>query len=510
MQVKNLCIETKKGRKLIENLSFNLNEGDKIAVIGEEGNGKSTLLKAIYNQNLISDFAIIKGEVVKNNAKIGYLEQKLNDYWGSFAVFDYFLKRFEESDRDYEIYNKEFVLKKLFKKYNLNEDYLNEDFLIKNLSGGEKVKLQLIKLEFYENDIYFFDEPTNDLDIETLGILERFMLETKKPILFISHDETLLENVANQILHIEQLKRKGEPKHTLKKCGYSEYAIDRERNFVHQTEVALNERRVLREQQIKLQHIKDRVQQAIRDACRKPNEGRILVKKMKNILSQERRFENKDLTEIPEREEAVKLIVDESVSVYNKRKVLDLDLECLMVENKKLADNIKLEVFGSDKVVIIGKNGCGKSTLIKEIKRKMVCDNGLKVGYFSQNYQENLNYEKSLLEEIDSLNSGFNARTVLSTLNFTTEEMEHNISDLSEGQKAKALILKLLISKCNVLLLDEPTRNLSPLSNPVLRSMLKKYNGVVISVSHDRKYITEVCNKIYELTPEGLIAKDYL
>ena len=137
-------------------------------------------------------------------------------------------------------------------------------------------------------------------------------------------------------------------------------------------------------------------------------------------------------------------------------------------------------------------------------------DLGLKVGYFSQDYSDNLNFENTLLEEIESVGSNLNARTVLSTLKFTKEEIGFKVKDLSEGQKAKALILKLMLEKNNVLVLDEPTRNLSPLSSPEYNKLLKEYKGAIIAVSHDRKFINEVCDKVYYLDQSGLKIKEDL
>lgn len=128
----------------------------------------------------------------------------------------------------------------------------------------------------------------------------------------------------------------------------------------------------------------------------------------------------------------------------------------------------------------------------------------LKVGYFSQNYSENLNYSATPVEELQEANATLNPRTLLGCLKFTREEMEHKISDLSEGQKAKILITKLIVQKNNVLVLDEPTRNLSPLSNPIIRGVLKNFNGAIITVSHDRKFINEICDEVYKLDKEGL------
>ena len=129
---------------------------------------------------------------------------------------------------------------------------------------------------------------------------------------------------------------------------------------------------------------------------------------------------------------------------------------------------------------------------------------GLKVGYFSQNYAECLDYDSPVMEELQSSSRDFNPRTLLGSLKFTREEMLHNVRDLSEGQKAKVLLMKMIIEGNNVLVMDEPTRNLSPLSNPVIRRMLNEYKGAIITISHDRKFISEVCDKVYTLDKNGL------
>ena len=127
---------------------------------------------------------------------------------------------------------------------------------------------------------------------------------------------------------------------------------------------------------------------------------------------------------------------------------------------------------------------------------------GIKVGYFSQNYYEVLDYNNSAVDELSS--GAINPRTLLGSLKFTGEEMTHKIRDLSEGQKAKISLIKILTERNNVLVLDEPTRNLSPLSNPIIRKLLCSFNGCIITVSHDRKFISEVCNNVYVLDKSGL------
>ena len=510
IKVINLSIETIQGRKLIEGLSFFLNTGDKLAIIGEEGNGKSTLLKAIYDQRLINNYCIINGTISKTGDKIGYLEQKLNSAWDNCTVLDYFLKDYPDADVDYEVYNHMQDIKNTFKTYGLNFSYIDEDMYIGHLSGGEKVKLQLSKLSIHKFDAYFLDEPTNDLDIDTLEKLEKFMKSTSMPIMFISHDETLLENVANRILHIEQLIKKTKPKFTLAKSGYKEYVDMRQRSINHQTQIAYSERREKAKKEEILRQIKQKVENALVSAKKDPSSGRIIAKKMANIKAQERRNNEEELTEIPDTEEAIKLIVDTSVTIPAKKTVLKLNLPELVAGNMVLANNVSLEIVGPEKIAIIGKNGCGKSTLIKIIVKELENTHGIKVGYFSQNYYETLDYENSATGELELLETSINPRTVLGSLKFTRDEMLFPISRLSEGQKAKILLVKMIIEKNNVLVLDEPTRNLSPLSNPVIREMLKKYNGCIITVSHDRKFIKEICDKVYELDGNGLHKTDML
>lgn len=502
--VENLSIETLKGRKLIENLSFYLNNGDKLAIIGEEGNGKSTLMKAIVNEKLITDYCHVSGKIFRDGCTIGYLEQKLNLRWADFCVLDYFLKDDIDSEINYERYNKINQITRILKDLNFNSDYLNSNMQIKNLSGGEQVKLQIAKLILTEPDVICLDEPTNDLDIETLKILENYIKNSNKPVVFISHDEVLLENTANRILHIEQLIRKSKPKFTLERCGYAEYVDARIRSIEHQTQVASFERREKYKKERKLMEIKQKVENALVAAKKDPSSGRIIAKKMANVKALERRYENEDTTEMPDVEEAIKIIVDEKITIPNQKKVLDVSIDNLSIGEKTLSKNIKLNIFGPQKVAIIGKNGCGKTTLLKKLIPILRETSGVKVGYFSQNYQEILNFEHTPVEELQNSNRDFNAMTLLGSLKFTHEEMTHKIKDLSEGQKAKVALMKLIVEKNNVLVLDEPTRNLSPLSNPVIRKMLNKYNGCILTVSHDRKFIYEVCDIVYRMDENGL------
>lgn len=173
-----------------------------------------------------------------------------------------------------------------------------------------------------------------------------------------------------------------------------------------------------------------------------------------------------------------------------------------------LAKNIKLEIIGNSHICIIGRNGVGKTTLIKEIYKILKKRTDIKIGYMPQDYDEILPEKEKVINFI-SLSSQkediTKARMLLGNMNFTVEEMAGEIKELSNGTKAKLILTKLVLEECNVLILDEPTRNISPLSNPVIRKALKNFPGTIISASHDRKYIEEGIDSLYKLTVDGLI-----
>ena len=172
-----------------------------------------------------------------------------------------------------------------------------------------------------------------------------------------------------------------------------------------------------------------------------------------------------------------------------------------------LSSHIGLQIRGSEKIAIIGSNGAGKTTLLRKIAEELLAREDIRAEYMPQNYEDLLNLRISPVEFLDD--SGDKSRrtqirTYLGALKYTADEMDHPIAELSGGQKAKVLLLKMSLSNANVLILDEPTRNFSPLSGPVIRRMISGFPGAVISISHDRKFIEEVCTKVYRLTEKGL------
>ena len=214
---------------------------------------------------------------------------------------------------------------------------------------------------------------------------------------------------------------------------------------------------------------------------------------------------------MPQQEDAIFFKLGENnAAVPAGKTVIEYQLEELRApgeEGRVLAKNIFLRVRGSEKICIVGANGAGKTTLLKKIAEELLERTDLHAEYMPQNYEEQLNLSQTPVEFLDETGKKEmrrKIRTYLGSLKYTADEMEHPMQELSGGQRAKVLLLKMSLSGANVLILDEPTRNFSPLSGGVLRNMLREFPGAIISISHDRKYIAEVCKKVYELTEDGL------
>ena len=499
LEVSNLSIKIQ-DRYLVKNLSLTLNKGDKLAIIGEEGNGKSTLLKGILG---ICKYAEVTGNINLKGNTIGYLAQSMSENELSKKTHDFLFK----DDNDY--YEKTNNLYKYLELLNLSDKILEQK--IGTLSGGEKVKIGLLKLLINEYDILFLDEPTNDLDLDSLEWIEKFINNIDKPIMYVSHDETLLANTANMILHLEQIMKKTDCRNTLLKIDYDTYVTQRLKKIDKQTQIANFEKRTFNKQQEKLRKIMQKVEHQQNTISRKdPHGAQVLKKKMHTLKSQEKRLDETKITEIPDVEENINFFF-EDVSIPKTKNIISLDIPKLTIQDKLLSENIKLDIIGNTHLCIIGQNGVGKSTLIKLIYEKLKNREDIKVGYMPQTYDDifaNYDYALSFLCPSGNKDDITKARMYLGNMKFTRDEMTSKIKDLSNGTKAKLFLIKLVLEKYNVLILDEPTRNVSPLSNPVIRKVLKEFKGTIISISHDRKYIAEVIDSLYILTPKGLIKQN--
>lgn len=538
LQIQNLTIRhLGDDKNLLENFNCVVNKGDKAVIIGEEGNGKSTLLKWIYDPALIEPYAHATGRLVSRNEttgqaeKLGYLPQELPEADAELSVYDYFQAEpvFWESSPG--------ELGRLARGFGLSAECFYSDQKMATLSGGEKIKIQLLRLMIMNPTVLLLDEPSNDLDLETLTWLEDMISGWSGAIIYISHDETLIEKTANMVIHLEQLYRKRESRWNVKRVPYRTYVAERQQSFAKQEMQAASDLRAKKIRDEKWRRIYQSVDHAQDVITRQdPPGARLLKKKMKAVLSMEKRFEREDenMTQRPFAEEAINFVFGENAeSVPAGKTVLDMSLpELKAPDGRVLAKDIHLVVKGAEKICIVGQNGCGKTTLLKQIAEALQTGSGmgrsdlgrndlghgnmgrsdLKTIYMPQRYQDELDYRQTpvqYLAETFTREEESRNRTYLGALRFTIDEMDHEIGALSGGQKAKLFLLKMTLSKANVLVLDEPTRNFSPLSGPVIREMLKAFPGAIISVSHDRKFISEVAETVYELKEDGLQKADY-
>ena len=522
--ISNLTIVLKKDlRTLIKDFSFVLNKKDKVGIIGEEGNGKSSLLKVFYNPEEASKYLEITGNISIKDEKIGYLPQMIDEEKLNLSINELLNKEIDYSLLDYKKYYQ------YIDTFHLDEGkLLSNEIKAKSLSGGERIKLFLLIELMKEPTILLLDEPSNDLDLYSLNLLEELIKNIDIPVMFISHDESLLSKCANKIIHIESLKSKSEPRVTVKSLNYDDYFTSREDFLDKNIQEYKKDKENFEKKMDKFNKVYQSVNYALNTVSRsQPGVAKNLKDKMHSVKSMEKRYvkEKETLTQKYEVEEGINLKFD-NLNIFDtkgnssnskinylidpSKVVLDLNIEGLKINNEiTLVDKpISLYIKGSKKIAIIGENGVGKSTLLKLIYKELASKLSFNVGYMSQNYEDELlNYMSPLdylAKEVGASTKGelTKIQTYLGSLKFTYEEMNRSISSLSGGQKAKIFFTKLILEKVNVMLLDEPTRNISPLSNKSFIKSIKQYKGVIIAVSHDRNFIYQVFDEIYELSSE--------
>ncbi|WP_027216884.1 ATP-binding cassette domain-containing protein [Butyrivibrio fibrisolvens] len=508
LQIKDLTITHKKDLRIIlDKFNMVLNDGDKAVIIGEEGNGKSTLMKWIYNPLMAEEYTECDGELITSGDVLGYLPQELPDVDKDKTVYEYFSEAKLFFDKDPK------ELSELAKEFRVSTDFYYSDQKMGSLSGGEKVKAQLLRLLMDKPTVLLLDEPSNDIDISTLELLERLIKGWKHIVLFISHDETLIENTANVVIHIEQIMRKTKSRYTIVRDNYKNYIQKRAENFQRQEQLAINDKKEKKRRDEKYARVYNSVEHALSNVSRQaPAVGKNLKDKMHTVKAMGKRFakEDENMTKMPEKEEAIFFkLGKEDATMPAGKTVIEYSLDELRTpdDSKVLAKDIFIRVRGPEKICIVGTNGAGKTTLLKKMAKELLARSDIKAQYMPQNYEELLDLDVTPVEFLDD--TGDKAvrtriRTYLGSLKYTADEMNHPIRELSGGQKAKVLLLKMSLSDANVLILDEPTRNFSPLSGPVIRKMIASFPGAVISISHDRKYIEEVCTRTYRLTEKGL------
>lgn len=493
---------------ILEDINFYVKDNDKIGIVGRNGCGKTTLLKAITNEYTLSDgYDDLKIES-SNDFKIGYVKQNITDNL-NMKMIDYI----KESNSDIlEIENKLNSLEQklsssyseqILTKYNdLQNEYIykggntykkeyeialkkfgftdiDKEKLLNEFSGGQLTKLSLIRLLLSKPDLLILDEPTNHLDINSIEWLENYLKNYKKSIILVSHDRMFLDNICNIIYDIEY----GELKRYV--GNYSSFVKKKEQDYEKQLKDYEYQQKEIK----RLQYIADRFRY-------KPTKAKMAMSKLKQI-------EKMIKIDKPNKSNTKTFKINLKTEENSYRDVLKV--KNLSIGYDKELCKLSFNLERQDKLGIIGENGIGKSTLIKTLtglipplSGKYIYGDRVSIGYFSQNF-ENLDNNNTVYEEIDKAYPSMTPneiRTLLGSFEFTGEDVFKKINDLSGGEKVKLSLCKILNNKPNLLILDEPTNHLDIISKDTIEKILTNYNGTIIMVSHDRYLINNVCNKL--------------
>ena len=509
-------------RDVLKNITFSINEGDKVGIIGANGEGKSTLFK-IITKELSQD----SGEVfIDKNKTLGYLSQNLalnsekNIYEEALSVFDELLniesklssleiKMSEPYDEKKASYHE-----KLIKDYTTLQDlyshkggyvykgeisrvlkglgFTENDFYksINTLSGGQKTRVALCKLLLRKPDIILLDEPTNHLDLEAISWLEDYMKNYKGTVLVISHDRFFLDSVTNNTFEVIGGKVE------CYNVPYTKFIDLRKKNYETKLK-AYN-----------LQQAEIKRQEAIIEKFRSFNRE----KSIRAAESREKALEKMERIEAPAHEKEGSKIKFEA-SIKSGYDVLHIEDMNKSYGEKTLFTNLNIDLKRGEKVALIGKNGRGKTTLFKIIMDKVEADKGVKVlgtnvnvGYYDQE-QSDLNLDKTIIDEVwdDFPNlTTSKLRSYLASFLFTGDDVFKVINTLSGGEKCRINLLKLILSKSNLLLLDEPTNHLDIISREALEDAILEYDGTLMVISHDRYFLNKVISRILELKEDGV------
>ena len=499
---------------VLNNINFSINEGDRLGIVGVNGAGKSTLAKIIAGTftpsagsvyiakdktvSMLAQNAMLESEntvlaemldafpeIVAAERRLGELSASIENHIGGNEAIEKYATLTEDFRKmgGYEYRSR---TKSTLARFGFGEDSL--DKTINKLSGGERTRLALVKLLLRELDLLILDEPTNHLDMETLAWLEEHLRSYKKTLILISHDRYFLDRAANKILDIEHTEA------TIYNGNYSAYAAQKA-----EQRKALAKKHELQQKEI------SRIE-AIIDQQRRWGQAHNFI----TIKSKQKQIEHleKDSVSAPKnlpknislrfseaRESGSDVLFAENISKsYGERKILS---------------DISFEVKKRDRIMIVGPNGCGKSTLVRILggldeDYSGVLRFGYNVipGYYDQE-QQTLDNDSTVLEEVcrahDKLTMPV-VRSALASFLFFAEDMDKKVSVLSGGERARLMLCKMILSQITLLILDEPTNHLDIGSREALEDALMQFSGTIIAVSHDRYFVRKLSSKIFDMT----------
>ena len=461
-------------RLILDIYKFEIQENDKIGLVGANGAGKTTLIKT-----LIRDTDIDEGHVYLTNS-YSYVSQN-------------------EDIKDLYIDNK---IKSLLNAPNKFKDYL---------SGGEKVKLKIVNALKEKKKLIIADEPTSNLDQESIKILEKMLKNHNGALLLVSHDRQFLDSLCNTIVEIDEGKIK------VYKGNYTTYLKLKEKEVKRQ-EFEHEQYKIEKNRLENAKIQKNELKNSIRKTPKRMGNSEARLHKMGgqrgkknldgNIKAIQSRIDKLEVKEKPKNINQIKIYIQDGMEIVSKNLIEVKDLT-LKVDEKLLLNDVSFKIKRNKKIALIGENGCGKSSLIKEILKNnneaIKINERVKIGYFSQS-QDTLNMNKSILDnikEVSSFDETF-IRINLNLFGFKGDEVYKKVGVLSGGEKVKVALCKIILEDNNLLLLDEPTNYLDIISMEALEKSLRNTNKTMLIVSHDRSFISSVCDYIIEIKNKSL------
>lgn len=448
---------------IVDDVSFTINEQDKIALIGVNGTGKSTLLK------MISDRENYQGDILKKkDIQISYLSQNphfQDDYSVLKQVYEYVVHDIP----DYEV-------KAILNKFGIT----NYEQRIKELSGGQQKRVALAITLLKPCDLLLLDEPTNHLDNEMIEYLERYLIKFNKAIFMVTHDRYFLERITNKIFELDRTK-----------------IYEYEANYSHFLELkAQREEIALSTQRKRKLFLKKELEWVRAGVQARSTKSKDRLQRFEELNNQ------KDIEKI----QNVEML---SVSSRLGKKTIELE-DVSMSYDHLLFEPFSYHFKRNDRVGILGKNGCGKSTLlniiagiIKPTYGQVIIGDTIKIGYFKQGHGDMdpsmrvIDYIKETANVLKTSDGQLSAKQMCEKFLFESDMQYTPIERLSGGEKRRLYLLKILMSAPNVLLLDEPTNDLDIMTLQILEDYLDHFNGIILTVSHDRYFLDRICDELF-------------
>ena len=501
------------GTLLFEDISFLINPKEKIALVGKNGAGKSTLLKIFAGLQQPSHGRV----VIPKNATIGYLPQHLlvkdektvlEDVKSAFSKLldtqvildklnnelasrtDYDSQEYNDIIEAVAMYNERLSIMGAhnmmgeIEKTLLGLGFLRTDFdrNTSEFSGGWRMRIELAKILLSHPDILLLDEPTNHLDIESIQWLEQFLASSSSALLLVSHDKAFLDAVTSRTIEIS-LGRIYDYK-----ANYSKYLELRAEQREQQLRAFENQQKMIADTEDFIERFRYKATKAVQ------------------VQSRIKQLEKLQRIEVDEEDNSALRL---KFPPAPHSGVLPVDIEALTKKYDSLLvlDNIDMQISRGEKVAFVGKNGEGKSTLVKcimnevEYSGKLKLGHGVKIGYFAQNQASLLDENLTVFETVDYAAVGdirTKIRDILGAFMFGGAASDKKVKVLSGGERSRLAMIKLLLEPANLLILDEPTNHLDMRSKDVLKEAIRAFDGTVILVSHDRDFLDGLVNKVYE------------